>query len=116
VGTLSASRDDWGRLFKFARQNPDEWRRLYRRYLDSPEWATRRIERLELAGGLCEDCDAQATHVHHLTYRRVGAERLHDLRALCANCHAIRHGHMCGRDATFADRVAAERTYGNGYR
>lgn len=102
----------WWAQLAAARQRVDraEWRRIYALYLRSPEWEAKRAERLELAGGLCEDCDAPATHVHHLTYRRTGAERLHDLRALCASCHAVRHNHMLGPDASFADRVRAEGT------
>ena len=32
-------------------------------------------------------CTNEATQVHHLTYKRIGKERLDDLQALCRKCH-----------------------------
>ena len=43
------------------------------------------VERLPI----CENdgCTNEATQVHHLTYERIGKERLDDLQALCRKCH-----------------------------
>ena len=42
---------------------------------------------------ICENdgCTDKATQVHHLTYRRIGGERLSDLKALCPKCHVDLH-------------------------
>ena len=41
----------------------------------------------------CENdgCTNEATDVHHLTYERLGKERLDDLQALCRKCHEQKH-------------------------
>lgn len=36
-------------------------------------------------------CGARATDLHHLTYVRLGREKLADLEALCRDCHRKRH-------------------------
>jgi hypothetical protein len=64
----------------------------YGRYLRSETWAGRRAEVLERARGRCERCGEGApVEVHHLTYERLGHERLEDLAALCAVCHRGAH-------------------------
>lgn len=35
--------------------------------------------------------ETEGLHLHHLTYERLGAERLDDLTPLCPNCHAMVH-------------------------
>ena len=42
---------------------------------------------------LCENegCTNEAKHIHHLTYERLGKERLEDLQALCPECHRGKH-------------------------
>ena len=58
--------------------------------------------------------ETERLQLHHLTYERVGAERLDDLTPLCANCHAMIHelerrGEI-GLDFTgFVDAKRAER-------
>jgi ribosomal protein L37E len=60
---------------------------------------------LERAEGRCERCgERRATQVHHLTYRRVGAEAFRDLLAICNACHERHHPHM---PRTFKERWAA---------
>ena len=41
----------------------------------------------------CENdgCTNEAKEVHHLTYERIGKERLNDLQALCGKCHKQQH-------------------------
>ena len=38
-----------------------------------------------------DGCTNEATDVHHLTYERLGKERLDDLQALCRKCHEQKH-------------------------
>jgi hypothetical protein len=65
----------------------------YGAYLRSPGWLNRRSAAIRNSGGRCESCDAAAPlEVHHLTYRRLGAELPEDLVALCRACHEERHG------------------------
>lgn len=50
---------------------------------------------LRRAAGRCENCGEalvwHSTHVHHLTYERVGCERPDDLLVLCLRCHERQH-------------------------
>lgn len=67
---------------------------LYVRHVrqQSPAWRRLRAGVLGRAGGRCESCGAPGPlAVHHLTYERLGRERLGDLRALCARCHTRAH-------------------------
>lgn len=73
-----------------AGQDPVWWG-CYQRYLLSPQWAARRRATLERDGYRCRWCGAQAEHVHHLSYRRMGHELLSDLISLCSSCHDRRH-------------------------
>jgi 5-methylcytosine-specific restriction endonuclease McrA len=58
----------------------------------SDGWQLRRQSALERAKHRCQDCGRTGgLDVHHLTYRRVGRERLRDLRAVCRECHRKRH-------------------------
>lgn len=61
----------------------------YNNYLKSTHWRTLRIKVLKRAGGECEKkgCGRKPTQVHHLTYKRLGHEKLTDLQALCVPCH-----------------------------
>jgi 5-methylcytosine-specific restriction endonuclease McrA len=86
-------------------EHTDVWWAVYGAYLKSPEWAERRRRVLARAEGRCERCGHErATQVHHLTYRRVGAEWLKDLLAICNACHEHHHPHL---PRTFAERWAA---------
>lgn len=68
-------------------------REAYERYLHSPAWKAKRLDALDRAGHRCAGCTAtDALQVHHLTYERLGFERLTDLMVLCEQCHALEHG------------------------
>jgi hypothetical protein len=73
----------------------DEKRRAYYR---SAVWhrRKRRVERR--ARGLCEwhngGCGRAGRDVHHLTYKRLYAERQTDLVLLCSYHHAAAHGRL----------------------
>jgi len=68
-------------------------KRDYHKYLASREWAVKKQAVRERCGGVCERCTARPMdHVHHLTYERIGAERLEDLQGLCEQCHEFVSG------------------------
>ena len=65
----------------------------YLEYLLSPEWQAKRAERLKLDNYKCTVCGQEDfLEVHHLTYVRLGRERMEDLRTLCEDCHEDGHG------------------------
>lgn len=66
----------------------------YKSYMNSGNWRRKRSLKLEQAGHRCEACgrrQAKGLHVHHLTYARLGNERLADLAVLCKDCHFEAH-------------------------
>lgn len=64
----------------------------YEAYLRSPAWRELRGAVLARASDCCELCRIfDAVQVHHLTYERLGNERLTDLLAVCATCHESLH-------------------------
>jgi hypothetical protein len=64
----------------------------YHRHLASREWALLKIQVRERSGGLCERCGAKQQATHHLTYERLGHERLEDLLGVCNPCHEYLSG------------------------
>lgn len=75
----------------------------YRWTLESERWAALKWVRLGVAGFRCEACGwrwvgrtpRQALKwfdLHHVTYVRLGAERVEDVRVLCPDCHREVHG------------------------
>jgi hypothetical protein len=63
-------------------------------YMASPEWKAVRKQKLAEVGHRCQGCDGtKRLEVHHLTYERLGHERMEDLMVLCHFCHAVEHGH-----------------------
>jgi len=77
-------------------------REEYHAYLRSPQWREKREAVLKRCGNKCEDCQeerrfnefvrpARAVEVHHLTYERIGRERLSDLIGVCGRHHDYRH-------------------------
>lgn len=67
----------------------------YRRYLSSNKWRDKRSEAIAVSGYCCEKCGVSKwsvrLEVHHITYERLGEERLGDLMVLCRECHAEAH-------------------------
>lgn len=67
----------------------------YRAYINSPEWAAVRAR--YWASNLpheCYVCGAprrKGMHLHHRTYKNLGAERLMDLVPVCPTCHELIH-------------------------
>lgn len=65
----------------------------YHAYLKSKAWKELRRKVWLRSRRWCERCDnSMSAHVHHLTYERIGHERLEDLQAVCENCHEFLHG------------------------
>lgn len=64
----------------------------YNRYLQSKEWQELRKRKLKSVGNICEICEfPYELRVHHLTYERIGREKLSDLQVLCERCHTDNH-------------------------
>lgn len=70
----------------------------YQDYLTTVHWEKTREQKLREVDNCCESCLQQGLirrgnlEVHHVTYERLGEERMDDLRALCAVCHRRAHG------------------------
>jgi hypothetical protein len=62
-------------------------------YYLSLHWQRAWARTMERAGHTCEICGSEARNVHHLTYERLGGERISDLLALCRQCHLDIHLH-----------------------
>jgi 5-methylcytosine-specific restriction endonuclease McrA len=74
------------------RQKPIKVFVCYKEYLDSPEWAKRRIRKLKSVGWQCERCGVnQYLNIHHRHYNTLGNERNGDLEVLCRDCHRLEH-------------------------
>ena len=85
-----AKSDEWHR--QRAEQDAAWWDR-YDNYLQSDAWRRLRPLVFQRAGGICEGCRrAEATQVHHLTYKNVTCEFLWELVAVCPDCHERVHG------------------------
>jgi hypothetical protein len=64
----------------------------YTAYLLSPEWKAIRQIKLRQSSHKCEGClNASRLQIHHLTYKRIGREKMSDLMVLCDNCHGQVH-------------------------
>lgn len=77
----------------------DSFREKYQAYLQTAAW--KRIRRLVLERDQhrCTACgSAEALHVHHRTYVRIGREELGDLLTLCEGCHFSFHAERDARE------------------
>jgi 5-methylcytosine-specific restriction endonuclease McrA len=64
----------------------------HRRYLRSASWKALRLLIFKRDGYTCRVCgrksfDTRKLHAHHLTYDRLGNERMTDLETVCMRCH-----------------------------
>ena len=58
-------------------------------YIRTDHWKALRREARKRDGNRCVECGAtERLEVHHLTYERIGRERLEDVVTLCQPCHA----------------------------
>jgi len=62
---------------------------FYNQYIKGPRWAAKREAWFNAFGKYCRACGTAhgPIQLHHMTYDRLGRERMSDLVALCANCH-----------------------------
>ncbi len=65
----------------------------YEKYISSSsKWKTICAQIRNRDDNKCRLCDStEKLHVHHLTYERLGNERLQDLVTLCELCHSDQH-------------------------
>lgn len=66
----------------------------YSEYLSSAHWLDfrSRFYRSKVYKGCCWACGKTGkTQLHHLTYKRLGHERISDVVALCDYCHSLSH-------------------------
>jgi 5-methylcytosine-specific restriction endonuclease McrA len=67
-------------------------RTSYNTYLNSPQWRRKRQKVLARDLYQCRQCGSRKRlHVHHLTYKNLYHEPLHDLITLCAKYHKKVH-------------------------
>ena len=60
----------------------------YNKYIKSKEWKEKRLVALKAANYQCSRCGRKENlQVHHLDYKYLYKERLHDVRVLCEECH-----------------------------
>ncbi len=75
----------------------------YRSYIKSKRWHRKREEKLKSVGWKCENCgERHDLHVHHLSYRHLGDEKLDELQVLCEGCHCNEH-----EDEGFVDPITS---------
>lgn len=67
----------------------------YRDYIQSAEWRAVRerywASKLPKNCFVCDGTRVPGMHLHHRTYKNLGAERLMDLVPVCPRCHAFIH-------------------------
>lgn len=65
----------------------------YADYLNTDHWQALTRKKRQAAGYKCEQCgcDDERLDTHHLTYERIGRERMEDLIVLCESCHREEH-------------------------
>lgn len=62
---------------------------FYNSYIKGPRWAAKREAWFNAFGKFCRACGTMygPIQLHHMTYDRLGRERMSDLIALCSKCH-----------------------------
>lgn len=89
-GTSRSSLSTWSSIPVWTRPKT-----IYAVYIISPEWQAKRLEFFDcsLFEGTCAACGTipDSYNIHHLTYTRLGEEKLEDLVALCGRCHVSLH-------------------------
>ena len=63
-----------------------------RKYLQSAQWKALKVKALERDNHQCVECGSPYTlDLHHITYTRLGNERLSDVAILCREFHSQKH-------------------------
>ena len=61
-------------------------------YLKSEHWLETRMVILFTDNNTCQQCGSEENlHVHHITYKNIGAEQAQDLVTVCSSCHQAIH-------------------------
>ncbi len=69
----------------------------YFTYMTSAAWKRKRQFALDYHGIKCSVCGtSENLQVHHKHYRRLGREKMKDLKVLCEGCHANEHEGLHG--------------------
>lgn len=69
-----------------------ERKEAYLAYLQSAEWQAKREQAFKSKGRKCKACGCEDNlHVHHISYKNLGCERLKELVVLCEACHRLVH-------------------------
>jgi len=78
-------------------------------HLKSLYWFSLRLDRLTIANNCCELCHSRTKlEAHHITYNRLLAEDVIDIRMLCRTCHQAQHDHYgYNRDTMYFPLVKA---------
>lgn len=91
------------------------WWDWYNAYLLSSWWDRKRRRKLKQTKYTCQRCGAKKCrlYVHHLTYERVGKERMEDLEVQCEPCHDNTHApaapvSICSLTQLTQDEAAVE--------
>jgi len=77
--------------------SPEEFHQRHTEYIRSAQWAAKKAEFFAsdcYRSKQCYICQTpwqEGFHVHHMTYSRLGEERLNDLAVTCPGCHKLIH-------------------------
>ena len=64
------------------------------KHMQGEYWANLKALKIEFTQHRCELCfSPNHLHLHHLTYQRLGCERVDDVVLLCYTCHQLQHDH-----------------------
>lgn len=79
-------------------------RQFYLDHISSNKFKELKLNRLVIDNFECQQCHckvtAETSHCHHITYKRLGAEKYKDLVTVCPLCHDKIHK-FHGKNATF---------------
>src|SRR6266566_4733071 len=95
-------------------------RQFYHEYVlwDSPAWQDLKQRAFVWWGRFCSLCGATEAEltpgcyleIHHLTYKRLGHEKLCDVRPVCSRCHSVADAaRIGGQSLSFIVQVPAPR-------
>lgn len=79
-------------------------RQFYLDHISSNKFKELKLNRLVIDNFECQQCHckvtAETSHCHHITYKRLGAEKYKDLVTVCPLCHDKIHK-FHGKNATY---------------
>lgn len=107
------------RCYPHLKQTTKKGRKVaYRKYLTSPEWKAKRQEFMESprTSNDCWCCGRKyelGFNLHHVTYDRLGNERMSDLRMVCKPCHKYIHA-VANRFNTLLEATIYVKLVGSG--